>query len=118
MGAAEPAGRFQTGARPLATGAQRVARVAVDVPALDREFDYLVPDALAGAITLGAIVRVPLHGRRVRGWVTALDVEPATGATLQPIAKVTGAGPAADLVELAGWAAWRWAGRRTSFLRA
>jgi primosomal protein N' (replication factor Y) len=73
---------------------------------------------LAAAVRVGAIVRVPLHGRRVRGWVTALDVEPAPGVRLQPIAKVTGRGPSSELIDLAGWAAWRWAGRRTSFLRA
>ena len=36
----------------------------------------LVPDALATLCASGAIVRVPLHGRRVRGWVVADDVEP------------------------------------------
>lgn len=112
MGAAEPPRRLQTSAEPL------VARVAVDVPAIDREFDYLVPEKLAPAIRVGTIVRVTLHGRRVRGWVTALDVTPDAGVRLQPIAKVTGWGPPPDLLALGEWAAWRWAGRRTTFLRA
>jgi primosomal protein N' (replication factor Y) len=112
VGADQPAGRFQTGAEPL------IARVAVDVPAIDREFDYLVPDKFAGAARVGTIVRVALHGRRVRGWITALGSEPAPGVELQPIAKITGFGPPTDLIDLATWAAWRWAGRRTSFLRA
>lgn len=37
---------------------------------------------------------------------------------LRPIAHVRGWGPEPALVELAGWAAWRWAGRRRSFLQA
>ena len=51
----------------------RVCRVAPDVTAVERVFDYVVPDALAPLVRVGAIVRVPLHGRRVRGWVVADD---------------------------------------------
>ena len=102
----------------MSAAAGLIARVHVDVPALDREFDYLVPENMAGAVRVGTIVRVPLHGRRVRGWITALDVEPAPGVTLQPIAKVTGHGPSEELLALGEWGAWRWAGRRTTFLRA
>ncbi|MBV8295585.1 MAG: hypothetical protein JO085_02010, partial [Acidimicrobiia bacterium] len=36
---------------------------------------------------------------------------------LQPIAKVRGIGPPPQLVELSGWAGWRWAGPRATFLR-
>jgi primosomal protein N' (replication factor Y) len=97
----------------------RVCRVCPDVPALDRTFDYLVPDALAGAVTVGTIVRVPLHGRRVRGWVVEDGVEPETEPSrLLPLAKVVGAGPPPDVVELAAWAAWRWAGPHAVLLRA
>lgn len=113
MGAAEQAGRLQAITEPVL-----VARVHVDVPAIDREFDYVVPEKLTALVSVGAIVRVPLHGRRVRGWITALDVEPPAGVTLQPIAKVTGRGPTPELLALSEWAAWRWAGRRTTFLRA
>ena len=45
----------------------RVCRVQPDVPAVTRAFDYLVPPALADLVRVGTIVRVPLHGRRVRG---------------------------------------------------
>lgn len=93
----------------------RVVRVLPDVPAIDREFDYLVP---AGTdVAVGDVVRIALHGRRVGGWVVAADVEPTPGVALQPIAKRSGIGPRAELIELAGWAAWRWAGRRASLLR-
>ncbi|MBK9178356.1 MAG: hypothetical protein IPM45_02080 [Acidimicrobiales bacterium] len=91
-------------------------RVLPDVPGIDREFDYLVPEALGDQVRVGAEVRVPLHGRPVGGWVTALDVEPPAGVTLRPVAKVRGAGPPVGVVALAGWAAWRWAGARRSLL--
>jgi len=93
-----------------------VVRVLPDVGAIDKEFDYLVPDALAGDVRVGTMVRIALHGRRVGGWVTAEDVVPAEGRALRPLAKVTGWGPAPEIVELAAWAAWRWAGRRASLL--
>lgn len=90
----------------------RVARVLPDVAALDREFDYLADDG----VPLGALVRVDLHGRRVGGWVVGLADHPGTDRPLKPIARVRGLGPPEELVELAGWAAWRWAGRRGAFL--
>ena len=43
--------------------------VLPDVPAIDRLLDYRVPARLAGQIVIGSVVRVPLQGRRVRGWV-------------------------------------------------
>lgn len=94
---------------------QRVVRVLPDVPAIDKEFDYLVP--LGVPVSVGDVVRVHLHGRRVGGWITAVDVEPPADVVLKPLAKVSGRGPAPDLLELASWAAGRWVGRRASFLR-
>lgn len=118
-------------------------RVLTDVVALDREFDYSVPEAWhadgrAARLVVGTMVRVTLKGRRVGGWVTALDpsVErrPRTaesqpgpglgegrdtaagyGADLQPLVKLVGVGPPAEVLELARWAARRWAGRRATF---
>ncbi|MFN2609206.1 MAG: hypothetical protein ABR511_15165 [Acidimicrobiales bacterium] len=89
-----------------------------DVPAIDRALDYSLPERLDGAVGVGTIVRVPLHGRRVRGWVVGRTDRPATDRSLQAVAKVTGRGPGPDLVGLARWAAWRWAGTRVAFLRA
>ena len=66
---------------------------------------------------VGTVVRIQLQGRRVRGWVVALPDAPGTDRPLQPIAKVTGWGPPPELVELATWAAWRWAGKAATFLR-
>ncbi|MGZ4714761.1 MAG: primosomal protein N' family DNA-binding protein, partial [Acidimicrobiia bacterium] len=98
---------------------QRVARVRPDLTAVAREFDYEVPDALAGAIRVGTVVRVPLHGRRVRGWVVGDDVAPDPEAgRLLPIAKVVGAGPPAALLDLARWTAHRWVGSDVALFRA
>jgi primosomal protein N' (replication factor Y) len=86
-------------------------------PAIDKTFDYLVPERFADRVRLGTVVRVALHGRRVGAWVVAEGVEPPPGVALKPIAGVTGWGPTPDLFDLAAWAAWRWAGRRAAFLR-
>lgn len=95
-----------------------IARVVPDVAAIDRPLDYLVPDRLDGHVRVGSVVRIPLHGRRVRGWVVGRAAQPETDRPLQTLAKVTGWGPSPDLVALAEWAAWRWAGPRVTFLRA
>jgi primosomal protein N' (replication factor Y) len=92
-------------------------RVLADVSALDKEFDYEVPEAMADHVALGTLVRIELQGRRVGGWVIDADVEPEPGMSLKPLAKVTGLGPSEDLIDLASWAAWRWNGRRDRFLR-
>jgi primosomal protein N' (replication factor Y) (superfamily II helicase) len=111
------------GAAPTASTAPdltHVARVLPDLTGLDKEFDYLVPAELADQVRVGSIVRVPLHGRSVRGWVVALDPELAVEIDrLRPVAKVSSWGPSADAIELARWASVRWAaGRLRPFLVA
>lgn len=106
------------GAEQTGAPAERVVRVLPDVAGLDKAFDYLVPAAMADRVRVGTLVRVALHGRRVGAWVLEVDVDPPEGVVLKPIAKVTGWGPTAELVELSRWAAWRWAGRRRAFVRA
>jgi primosomal protein N' (replication factor Y) len=72
-------------------------------------------------VVVGTIVRVPLHGRRVRGWVLEPDAAvPAhlTAGDLQEVLAVSSAGPPPAVVELCRWAAWRWAGPVATFLRA
>jgi primosomal protein N' (replication factor Y) len=91
-------------------------RVLPDVAAVKKLFDYAVPDALAARVTVGTQVRVPLHGRRVAGWVVADPVDPPAGVTLHPLAAVRGWGPPPAVLDLARWAAWRWAGPVSSFL--
>ncbi|MEJ7721300.1 MAG: hypothetical protein WKF58_13040 [Ilumatobacteraceae bacterium] len=41
-----------------------VATVLPDVTGIDKQFDYLVPDALVSRVHVGDLVRVSLHGRR------------------------------------------------------
>jgi primosomal protein N' (replication factor Y) (superfamily II helicase) len=98
-----------------------VARVVPDVTGLDKQFDYLVPDPLRARTAVGSMVRVPLHGRRVGGWVVALG--PPDGSVpvdrLVPLAKWSGIGPSAEIIDLARWASRRWgAGRLRPFLVA
>lgn len=92
--------------------------MAPDVRGLSRRFDYLVPPTARQRVAVGTEVRIDLHGRRVGGWVTDVDVEPVPGVPLRELAKVRGAGPSAEVMELAEWAAWRWAGPLSAFLRA
>ncbi len=93
-------------------------RVVVDETGVTRPFDYLVPADLADRVRVGTRVRVALGPRRAGAWIVAVDVEPPAGVPLRPIAKVTGEGPDADLVDLAEWARWRWAAKTVvPFLR-
>lgn len=97
----------------------RVCRVLPDVSAVERAFDYLVPDELVPTVSVGTVVRVVLHGRRVRGWVLALDVEPDVDpAKLRPVLQVVSAGPPAAVVDLAHEVAYRWAGPLGAVLRS
>ena len=98
-----------------------VARVVPDVTGLDKQFDYLVPEPLRARVAVGSMVRVPLHGRRVGGWVVSLG--PPDGSVpverLVPLAKWSGIGPSAEIIDLARWASMRWgAGRVRPFLVA
>jgi len=92
-----------------------VVRVLPDVVGLNKLFDYAVPDG--ASVHVGDVVRIDLNGRRVGGWIVALDVVPEPGVALRKLAKVSGRGPSGELIELAGWAAWRWAGRSAHLLR-
>ena len=98
-------------------------RVLPDVVRLDKTFDYSVPatwhtDGRADRLAVGSIVRFTLGGRRLRGWVTEVGVDPPAGVKLQPLERLTGMGPPAEVLSLARWAAWRWAGQTVHLLRA
>ncbi len=90
------------------------ATVVPDVTGLDKRFDYIVPDHLRDHIVVGSIVRVPLHGRRVAGWVVRVGAPDPhlAGDRLLPIAAWSGFGPSGEVIELASWAAHRWAAGR------
>ena len=95
-----------------------VVRVLPDQTGITKTFDYLVPPEWAGRVAVGTRVRIQLGPRRVGAWVVDVGVEPAAGVDLRPIAKVTGHGPPADLIDLADWARWRWAAKTAvPFLR-
>ncbi|MCU1373683.1 MAG: priA [Actinomycetia bacterium] len=115
LGLAEPVAEPAVPVAGEAAEGRRVVRVLPDVVGIDKAFDYLVPDGVQ--VHLGDVVRIKLGPRRVGGWIIELDVEPTPGLALLPLAKVSGRGPSAELVDLATWAAWRWAGRRAHFLR-
>ena len=68
----------------------RIVRVVPNVPtfAVDRGFRYAVPDDLSG-VSLGSLVRVPLAGRRTRGFVTEV-VPDGDPAGLRPVLGVVG----------------------------
>ncbi|MBI4882851.1 MAG: hypothetical protein HY826_02205 [Actinobacteria bacterium] len=98
----------------VGTTALTVARVVPNVTGLDKHFDYLIPESLRAQVAIGSLVRVPLHGRRVAGWVVAIgDADPGFGIErLMPLAKWSSIGPSAELIELAHWAATRWGSDR------
>ncbi len=77
-----------------------------DLPtfAVDDGFSYEVPDALDG-VAIGSLVRVPLGGRRLRGYVVGLREGDVT--RLKPIQAVSGDFPIFDrrLLETLRWAA-------------
>lgn len=96
-----------------------VVRVLPDVTGLDKRFDYVVPDDMVATAVLGTLVRIELSGRRVGGWIVELDPPDAKPVdVLKPLAKVSSAGPTADVIALAEWASRRWVGRLRHFLGA
>ena len=90
----------------------RVVRVVTDVVAVDKQFDYLVPEGID--IGLGDRVRVDFHGRSVTAWVVALD-PPDEGRDLKPIKKRMGFGPHPNMFDFAQRAATYYC---TPFVRA
>ena len=72
------------------------ARVVPDVAsfAVDDGFWYSIPDHLAPDLHVGSIVRVPLSGRRVRGWV--VETTDSREGKLKEIAGISGSGPVFD----------------------
>ena len=90
--------------------ATRVVRVRTEVAAVAKTFDYAVPAGWREDVRVGTRVRAPFHGRTVRGWVVDEDVGTPAGVDILPLKSWLGWGPPSSVVELAEWAAWRWAG--------
>ncbi len=80
-----------------------IARVTLEL-ALRRELDYLIPPPLAGEVTVGTRVQVPLGSRKVIGCVTGL-AEQSSHPRLKPILRVVGAPSlvTARVMKLARW---------------
>lgn len=108
----------ESGNRSSFSSPSRWVWVTPDIAALDRDFAYSVPPHLVEAATVGSIVRVPLHGRRIKGWIVAYGDDHVPAFDLQPIIEVVSVGPPPNVVELSRWVAWRWAGRRRNILRS
>ena len=91
---------------------RRLTRAAQVVPDLatfsvDDGFSYAIPQAMTG-VRVGSIVRVPLGGRRVRGFVVGLtDTAARSGRALKEIAGISGDVPVFDAphLETLRWAA-------------
>jgi primosomal protein N' (replication factor Y) len=83
----------------------RIARIVVDL-ALDREFDYLVPDEWADALKIGSRVAVPFGRRETHGFIVDF-VESSPHAGLKSILKPVGANPLIEegILRLARWVA-------------
>jgi primosomal protein N' (replication factor Y) len=82
-----------------------IAKVVVDV-AVDREFDYRVPEALVATVKIGSRVNVSFGPRHTQGYVVGL-AEASERADLKPIESVVGAKPYIDetMLKLARWMA-------------
>jgi len=82
-----------------------IARVSLEI-ALRKEFDYLIPAALAGQVDVGSRVQVPFGPRKMLGVVTAV-AEESGRVNLKPILKVIGAQTLVTpkVLQLARWIA-------------
>ena len=92
--------------RPWARGRdsrmKKIVEVLPDVSGIDRTFAYEVPEDLVGAVTVGCIVRVVLHGRRVRGWVVDEPDRLAARHRAPPTERLVSLGPPPRLSSFAG----------------
>ncbi len=97
MGATRHGRRPQRGGRSLS---RPTARVVPSVPtfAVDNGFWYDIPDRLRGPVQIGSIVRVPLSGRKTRGFVVEIGGE-REGA-LKEIAALSSEIPVFDAAHL------------------
>ena len=82
-----------------------IARIITDL-ALDREFDYRIPEEWRGKICIGSVVRIPFGRRRARGFVTALP-ERSAYPDLKSIEGLVDVPPLFDaaMLRLARWMA-------------
>lgn len=104
---------------PLAT-VDPFAQVVVDVPAaaVDRVFEYLVPEKISAAALAGVRVRVRFSGRLVDGFIMSREPTAAHQGKLAPLFKVSGVPVlTAAIAQLARAVADRYAGTLSEILR-
>lgn len=98
----------------------RAARIVPAVPSfsVDGGFKYLIPDPLDAQIETGSLTRIPLGGRRVRGYVVGIEEVGGEGERLKPIATLSGDLPVFDptLLESLRWAAHHYVSPLASML--
>jgi primosomal protein N' (replication factor Y) len=115
-----PRRRRPAGPAPVAD-VDPVARVVLDLqPAhLDREYDYLVPAAMAHDAVPGVRVRARFGPQEVGGFVVARLAESDHDGRLQPLRRVVSPDPVLTpaVLELARRVAERYAGTLTDVLR-
>lgn len=92
----------------MVEGALPYAKVIVDVPsrAVERSFDYSIPEGLASDVRVGSMVAVPFGASHRVGYVVALAAR-AEVAKVSPIDAVLEAGPVFDgeVLALCRWLA-------------
>ncbi|MDP8958118.1 MAG: hypothetical protein M3N51_02730 [Actinomycetota bacterium] len=102
--------RARRGAGPGRLGPLKsfpIAQVVPDLPtfSVDDGFSYLVPESLVGRVQVGSLVRIPLGGRRVRGYVVGLRNGASHG--LKEVVGISGEQPvfSPKLLEALRWCA-------------
>ncbi|OGV39389.1 MAG: primosomal protein N' [Lentisphaerae bacterium GWF2_45_14] len=82
------------------------AKVIVNL-ALDKDFDYLIPQALEGKLEVGSQVIVPFGSSERRGYVIAFAERPVHRGEIKPITSVCGdeSKIPSSLIELGKWMA-------------
>ena len=78
---------------------------AIPTFSVDKGFWYSIPESFTDRVTIGSIVRAPLSGRKVRGYVVEFGDRPQKN--LKPLASVSGDAPIFDeeLRDTLQWAA-------------
>ncbi|MDD5644459.1 MAG: primosomal protein N' [bacterium] len=80
-----------------------IAKVVLEIPVF-REFDYIIPEDLASAVSPGAMVKVPFRNKVLRGYVTNIS-HSSNRPELKEIIATINEKPALsqNLIKLASW---------------
>jgi primosomal protein N' len=92
----------------------RAVRLVTEVSAVDRPFDYRLPDPLSH-VGVGDRLRVDFHGRSVRAWVLG---DGDDTPELKSVRTWLGYGPPPAMTDFLAWAARRWYAPLATLYRA